>query len=365
MKREGPVYHGSSDYKEQIAQAKARQKAKRSPIYKHLMNGVSNMLPFVVGGGIIIAISFMFGIKAFDPKDPSFHPLAKVFMDIGGGSAFKLMIPILAGFIAKSIADRPGLAPGMVGGWLAAESGAGFLGGLIAGFLAGYIVVGLKRLFSRLPESLEGLKPMLIYPLLGILFTGLIMIYIVAEPVAGMNAALGHWLNNLGQGNAILLGIVLGTMMAFDMGGPVNKAAYTFGLAMIANGNYLPHAAIMAAGMTPPLGLALATTLFKKKFTPEERQAGKTAYILGASFITEGAIPFAAADPSRVIPSIMVGSGVAGGLSMLFGCTLPAPHGGLFVLPVVGNPVMYLVAILAGTVVTALMVNLLKKEIVE
>jgi fructose PTS system EIIBC or EIIC component len=363
VKKEGPVYQGGAAYSQKIADAKAEQKNQRSPFYKHLMNGVSNMLPLVVGGGIIIAISFMFGIKAFDPKDPSFHPLAKALMDIGGGSAFKLMIPILAGFIAMSIADRPGLAAGLVGGWLAADSGAGFLGGLIAGFLAGYIVQGLKKVFSGLPESIEGLKPMLLYPLFGILLTGLVMIYIVAEPVAYANKALGAWLGGLGQGNAVLLGILLGAMMAFDMGGPVNKAAYTFGIAMIANGNYLPHAAIMAAGMTPPLGLALATTLFKRKFTAEERQAGKTAYVLGAAFITEGAIPFAAADPGRVIPSTMVGSAVAGGLSMFFGCTLPAPHGGIFVLPVIGNWGLYLVSIVIGTVVTAMMVNLLKKEV--
>ncbi|MGO0061161.1 PTS fructose transporter subunit IIABC [Brevibacillus fluminis] len=369
-RQDGPVYRskakgssGSASYQEQIQAAKAEKKGKQSGFYKHLMNGVSNMLPFVVGGGIIIALSFMFGIKASDPNDPSFHPLAKVLMDIGGGAAFKLMIPVLAGFIAKSIADRPGFAPGMVGGLLAANSGAGFLGGIIAGFLAGYIVVGLKKLFANLPETLEGIKPMLIYPLLGTLITGFIMVYVISDPVAAINAGLSSWLKNMGQGNMVLLGVVLGAMMAFDMGGPLNKAAFTFGIAMIADGNYLPHAAIMAAGMTPPLGLALATTLFKKKFTDEERQAGKTAYVLGASFITEGAIPFAAADPTRVIPSIMVGSAVTGGLSALFGCTLPAPHGGLFVLPVVGNVGMYIVSILVGTVITALMVNLLKKNI--
>ncbi len=366
VNQKGTVYRGgTSGYQDKIQSAKAENKSKQSAFYKHLMNGVSNMLPFVVGGGIIIAISFMFGIKAFDPKDPSFHPLAKVLMDIGGGTAFQLMIPVLAGFIAKSIADRPGFAPGMVGGMLAATSGAGFLGGIIAGFLAGYTVVGLKKWFAGLPESLEGIKPMLLYPLFGILITGFIMVYVISDPVAAANAALGDWLKNMGQGNAIILGLILGAMMAFDMGGPVNKAAFTFGIAMIADGNYTPHAAIMAAGMTPPLGLALATTLFKKKFTAEERQAGKTAYVLGASFITEGAIPFAAADPSRVIPSIMVGSAVAGGLSMFFGCTLPAPHGGLFVLPVVGNMGLYLVSILAGTIVTALMLNVLKKEVQE
>lgn len=365
LKQEGPVYHletvahKENEYKEAI-------KDKKQPVfYKHLMNGVSNMLPFVVGGGIIIAISFMFGIKAADPNDPSYHALAKLLMDIGGGAAFKLMIPVLAGFIAMSIADRPGFAPGMVGGFIAGATGAGFLGGIIAGFLGGYVVAGLKRAFARLPQTLEGLKPMLLYPLFGILITGAVMTYVIADPVAAANTALGNWLENMGQGNAVILGIILGAMMAFDMGGPINKAAFTFGIAMIADGNYAPHAAIMAAGMTPPLGLALATTLFKKKFTEEERQAGKTAYVLGASFITEGAIPFAAADPGRVIPSLMIGSAVAGGLSMFFGCTLPAPHGGLFVLPVIGHPWYYLLAILAGTLVTALLVNLLKKEVIE
>ncbi|MBY0053712.1 PTS sugar transporter subunit IIA [Brevibacillus agri] len=366
VKQQGSVYRGgASSYQEKIQEGKDAKKSKQPAFYRHLMNGVSNMLPFVVGGGIIIALSFLFGIKAFDPNDPSFHPLAKVLMDIGGNTAFQLMIPVLAGFIASSIADRPGFAPGMVGGLLATTSGSGFLGGIIAGFLAGYIVLGLKKLFAGLPQSLEGIKPMLLYPLLGILITGFIMVYIVSDPVAAANTALGNWLKNMGTGNAVILGIILGAMMAFDMGGPVNKAAFTFGIAMITEGNYGPHAAIMAAGMTPPLGIALATTLFKKKFTDEERQAGKTAYVLGASFITEGAIPFAAADPTRIIPSIMVGSAVAGGLSMLFGCTLPAPHGGLFVLPVVGNWPLYLVSIVAGVIVTALMIKLLKKDITE
>ncbi|CAI8703780.1 PTS system fructose-specific EIIA component / PTS system fructose-specific EIIB component / PTS system fructose-specific EIIC component [Brevibacillus sp. IT-7CA2] len=366
VEQKGSIYReGGTSYQDHIQEAKAEKKAKQPAFYKHLMNGVSNMLPFVVGGGIIIALSFMFGIKAVDPNDPSFHPLAKVLMDIGGGTAFQLMIPVLAGFIAKSIADRPGFAPGMVGGLLAATSGSGFLGGIIAGFLAGYIVVGLKKVLAGLPESLEGIKPMLLYPLLGILLTGFVMVYVVSEPIAAANTALGDWLKNMGTGNAVILGVILGAMMAFDMGGPVNKAAFTFGIAMIADGNYTPHAAIMAAGMTPPLGIALATTLFKKKFTTEERQAGKTAYLLGASFITEGAIPFAAADPTRVIPSLVVGSAVAGGLSMLFGCTLPAPHGGIFVLPVIGNWPLYLVSILAGTMVTALMLKVLKKDAVE
>lgn len=366
VNQQGSVYQGgATSYQQKIQDGKDEKKSKQPAFYRHLMNGVSNMLPFVVGGGIIIAISFLFGINASDPNDPSFHPLAKVLMDIGGGTAFQLMIPVLAGFIASSIADRPGFAPGMVGGLLATVSESGFLGGIIAGFLAGYIVLGLKRLFAGLPQSLEGIKPMLLYPLLGILITGFVMVYIVSDPVAAANTALGNWLKNMGTGNAIILGVILGAMMSFDMGGPVNKAAFTFGIAMIAEGNYAPHAAIMAAGMTPPLGIALATTLFKKKFTAEERQAGKTAYVLGASFITEGAIPFAAADPTRIIPSVIAGSAVAGGLSMLFGCTLPAPHGGLFVLPVVGNWPLYLVSIVAGVIVTTLMIKVLKKDIAE
>ncbi|EPZ38833.1 MULTISPECIES: PTS fructose transporter subunit IIABC [Anoxybacillus] len=359
LKQEAPIYRASGGHRSYAPK-------ERTGFYKHLMNGVSNMLPFVVGGGILIAISFIFGIKAFDPNDPSFHPIAKALMDIGGGSAFALMIPVLAGFIAMSIADRPGFAPGMVGGFMAANGGAGFLGGLIAGFLAGYLVVGLKKWFSRLPQSLEGIKPVLLYPLFGILLTGFIMMYVVIDPVKALNEGMKTWLENMGTGNLVLLGLILGGMMAVDMGGPINKAAFTFGIAMIDAGNYAPHAAIMAGGMVPPLGLALATTLFKKKFTKAEREAGKTCYIMGASFITEGAIPFAAADPGRVIPSIIVGSAVAGALTMMFGIGLPAPHGGIFVIPIVkGNPLLYVLAIFIGSLVTALMVGLWKKEVKE
>lgn len=359
LKQDAPIYRASGGNHSYASK-------ERTGFYKHLMNGVSNMLPFVVGGGILIAISFIFGIKAFDPNDPSFHPIAKALMDIGGGSAFALMIPVLAGFIAMSIADRPGFAPGMVGGFMAANGGAGFLGGLIAGFLAGYLVVGLKKWFSRLPQSLEGIKPVLLYPLFGILLTGLIMMYVVIDPVKALNEGMKTWLENMGTGNLVLLGLVLGGMMAVDMGGPINKAAFTFGIAMIDAGNYAPHAAIMAGGMVPPLGLAIATTLFKKKFTKAEREAGKTCYIMGASFITEGAIPFAAADPGRVIPSIIVGSAIAGALTMMFGIGLPAPHGGIFVIPIVtGNPLLYVLAILVGSLVTAFMVGLWKKEVKE
>ncbi|MGG6431814.1 PTS fructose transporter subunit IIABC [Anoxybacillus sp. D401a] len=359
LKQEAPIYRASGGQRSYASK-------ERTGFYKHLMNGVSNMLPFVVGGGILIAISFIFGIKAFDPNDPSFHPIAKALMDIGGGSAFALMIPVLAGFIAMSIADRPGFAPGMVGGFMAANGGAGFLGGLIAGFLAGYLVVALKKWFSRLPQSLEGIKPVLLYPLFGILLTGFIMMYVVIDPVKALNEGMKTWLENMGTGNLVLLGLILGGMMAVDMGGPINKAAFTFGIAMIDAGNYAPHAAIMAGGMVPPLGLALATTLFKKKFTKAEREAGKTCYIMGASFITEGAIPFAAADPGRVIPSIIVGSAIAGALTMMFGIGLPAPHGGIFVIPIVkGNPLLYVLAIFIGSLVTALMVGLWKKEVKE
>lgn len=360
LRQDAPIYQGSGA-KEATTVGKPR-----TGFYKHLMNGVSNMLPFVVGGGILIAISFIFGIKAFDPKDPSYHPIAKALMDIGGGNAFALMIPVLAGFIAMSIADRPGFAPGMVGGFMAANGGAGFLGGLIAGFLAGYLVVGLKKVFSHLPQSLEGIKPVLLYPLFGIFITGLIMMYVVIDPVKALNEAMKHWLENMGTANLILLGAILGGMMAVDMGGPINKAAFTFGIAMIDAGNYAPHAAIMAGGMVPPLGLALATTFFKKKFTKAEREAGKTCYIMGATFITEGAIPFAAADPVRVIPSIIVGSAVSGALTMLFHIGLPAPHGGIFVIPIVkGSSLLYVLAILIGSIITALMVGLWKKEVEE
>lgn len=321
------------------------------------------MLPFVVGGGILIAISFMFGINAADPDDPSYHWFADALNTIGGGNAFYLMIPVLAGFIAMSIADRPGFAAGMVGGLIAYTGQAGFLGGLIAGFLAGYLVLGLKRLFRGLPASLEGIKPVLLYPLFGIFLTGMIMLQLVT-PLKAFNQGLTSWLGGLGSGNLVVLGIILGAMMAIDMGGPINKAAFTFGIAMIDAGNYAPHAAIMAGGMVPPLGLALATTIFKNKFNKQEKEAGKTCYVMGASFITEGAIPFAAADPLRVIPSAVVGSAVAGALAMLFGIGLPAPHGGIFVIPIVtGGIFMYVLAILIGAAVTAVMVGLLKKRV--
>ncbi|MGD6872059.1 PTS fructose transporter subunit IIABC [Sutcliffiella horikoshii] len=353
---EGETYKGSGS-------TSSEGKKGRSGFYKHLMSGVSNMLPFVVGGGILIAISFMFGINAADPNDPSYHWFAEALSTIGGGNAFYLMIPVLAGFIAMSIADRPGFAAGMVGGLIAYTGEAGFLGGLIAGFLAGYLVLGLKRLFKGLPASLEGIKPVLLYPLFGIFLTGMVMLQLVT-PLKAFNQGLTSWLGGLGSGNLVVLGIILGAMMAVDMGGPINKAAFTFGIAMIDAGNYAPHAAIMAGGMVPPLGLALATTIFKNKFNKQEKEAGKTCYIMGASFITEGAIPFAAADPLRVIPSAVVGSAVAGALAMLFGIGLPAPHGGIFVIPIVtGGMFMYVLAIMIGAAVTAVMVGLLKKRV--
>ncbi|CAM4150569.1 PTS fructose transporter subunit IIABC [Lederbergia lenta] len=363
IKQDAPIFSGSGSNRMQDGEAEI-VKSKKSYFYQHLMNGVSNMLPFVVGGGILIAISFMFGIHSADPTDPSYNAFAAALNTIGGGNAFGLMIPVLAGFIAMSIADRPGLAPGMVGGLLAATGEAGFLGGLIAGFLAGYIVLLLKKLFAGLPLSLEGIKPVLLYPLFSIFLTGMIMLFAVIDPVKAINTGLTNWLNGFGTGNLVLMGMILGAMMAIDMGGPINKAAFTFGIAMIDAGNYAPHAAIMAGGMVPPLGLALATTIFKSKFTKQEKDAGKTNYIMGATFITEGAIPFAAADPMRVIPAAVAGSAVAGALSMVFKIGLPAPHGGLFVVPIIeGNILLYILAILAGTIVTALIVGILKKTI--
>lgn len=360
VKKDAPLYQASG-------KVTAEKKETRGGVYKHLMNGVSNMLPFVVGGGILIAISFMFGYNAFNPEDPSYNPIAKALMDIGGGSgAFGLLVPVLAGFIALSIADRPGFAPGMVGGLLAATGGAGFLGGLIAGFLAGYLVLGLKKLFAGLPSSLEGIKTILLYPLFGIALTGFLMVFLVNKPVGALNQAITDWLSGLGTGNAVLLGIVLGLMMSFDMGGPVNKAAYVFGTGLLANGVYEPMAAIMAAGMVPPLGIALATTFFKNKFTKQDQDAGKACYVMGLSFITEGAITFAAADPLRVIPSVMAGSAVAGGLSMMFNIGLRAPHGGLFVVPLVeGGWLLYLAAIIIGAAVTAILLGVLKKPVTK
>ncbi|CAM4297847.1 fructose-specific PTS transporter subunit EIIC [Paenibacillus alkaliterrae] len=349
------------DFAQQVEQSKAQRSSSRSGPYKHLMTGVSHMLPLVVAGGLLIALSFVFGIEAFKEEGT----LAAALMQIGGGSAFALMVPILAGFIAFSIAEKPGLAPGLIGGMLASSIGAGFLGGILAGFLAGYTAFALKK-YIKLPRNLEGLKPILLIPLLASAITGLLMIYVIGEPVKGIMDGLTSWLTGLGTTNAILLGLLLGAMMAFDMGGPVNKAAYTFAVGLLASDVYGPMAAVMAAGMTPPLGLWLATLIAKNKFTKEEKDAGKAASVLGISFITEGAIPFAAGDPFRVIPSIIAGSSVTGALSMAFGATLRAPHGGIFVLPIpnaVGHVALYALAIIIGTVVTAILLSLLKKPV--
>ena len=340
-------------------------KKEKTGFYKHLMSGVSNMLPFVVGGGILIALSFMFGITASNPSDPNYSPIAKLLNDIGGGNAFFLMVPVMAGFIGMSIADRPGFAPAMVGGLISLNNGGGFLGGLIGGFLGGYTVVLLKKVFSKLPQSFEGLKPVLLYPLFGIFITGALMYGLIVDPIAALNNGVTEFLKSLGTGNLVLLGIVLAAMMATDMGGPINKAAFTFGIMMITAGDYAPHAAVMAGGMVPPLGIALATTFFKNKFTKDEIDAGKTCYIMGLSFITEGAIPFAAADPVRVIPASIIGAGLAGGLTMFFKVQLPAPHGGIFVFPVVTHPMMYLLSIVLGSVVTALILGFIKKPVQE
>ena len=340
-------------------------------IYKHLMNGVSHMLPFVVGGGILIAIAFLIDGFSVDlnslPADQraNFGTItqgAALFKGIGG-TAFGFMLPILAGFIAMSIADRPGLAVGFVGGSIAANGTSGFLGALVAGFVAGYIVNLLKKIFSKLPESLDGVKPVLLYPLLGIFLIGVIMQFVVEPPIGALNTAINNGLNGLNGASAVVLGVLLGGMMAIDMGGPVNKAAYVFGTASIAAGNYNIMAAVMIGGMVPPLAIALATIFFKNKFTAEERKAGPTNFIMGLSFITEGAIPFAASDPLHVLPACAVGSAVAGGLSMAFGCTLMAPHGGIFVVPTIGNPLMYLVALVIGSFIACGLLGLLKKKV--
>lgn len=342
-------------------------------IYKHLMNGVSHMLPFVVGGGILIAIAFLIDGFSVDlnslPADQraNFGTItqgAALFKGIGG-TAFGFMLPILAGFIAMSIADRPGLAVGFVGGSIAANGTSGFIGALVAGFVAGYIVNLLKKIFSKLPESLDGVKPVLLYPLLGIFLIGVIMQFVVEPPIGALNTAINNGLNGLNGASAVVLGVLLGGMMAIDMGGPVNKAAYVFGTASIAAGNYNIMAAVMIGGMVPPLAIALATIFFKNKFTAEERKAGPTNFIMGLSFITEGAIPFAASDPLHVLPACAVGSAVAGGLSMAFGCTLMAPHGGIFVVPTIGNPLMYLVALVIGSFIACGLLGLLKKKVSE
>ncbi len=366
--RKAPIYRAG--HKEAAESSDGGNDSIGHQIYKHLMNGVSHMLPFVVGGGILIAIAFLIDGFAVDlnalPLEQrgdfgTITPAAAMFKSIGG-AAFGFMLPILAGFIAMSIADRPGLAVGFVGGSIAAGGTSGFLGALAAGFLAGYIVLLLKKLLEKLPESLEGMKPVLLYPLLGILLTGIIMIYAVEPPIGALNTFINDGLNAMNGASAIVLGALLGGMMAVDMGGPFNKAAYVFGTASIAAGNYNIMAAVMIGGMVPPIAIALATLLFKHKFTAEERKSGPTNFIMGLSFITEGAIPFAASDPLHVLPACIIGSAAAGALSMAFGCSLMAPHGGIFVVPTIGNPFLYLLALLVGSAVSCVLLGVFKKN---
>lgn len=357
-----PVYEGASGTEEESAADTAGDSLGRQ-IYKHLMNGVSHMLPFVVGGGILIALAFLLDDYSIDPANfGSNTPVAKFFKDIGGAS-FGFMLPVLAGFIAMSIADRPGLAVGFVGGALAGTTGSGFLGALIAGFVAGYLVNALKKAARVLPDSLEGMKPMLIYPVLGILLMGAISLFLIAPPVSAINSWMIETLKNMDPSARILMGMIVGGMMAVDMGGPVNKAAYVTGTGLLASGEYHVMAAVMAGGMVPPLAIALCTTFFKNRFTENEHKAGITNYVMGLAFITEGAIPFAAGDPVRVIPSMIVGSAIAGALTMFFDCTLRAPHGGIFVVPTIGNPLMYLVSIFVGAVVGCAILSVLKKPL--
>ena len=362
------VFHGESS---ETTTAVTGKESAAHKIYTQLMNGVSHMLPFVVGGGILIALAFLIDGLNVDinalPADQrsnfgTITPIAAMFKNIGG-VAFGLMLPVLAGFIGMAIGDRPALALGFVGGMMAANGKSGFLGALVAGFLAGYLILGLRKICDKLPDAIEKLAPVLIYPVVGILIMGLAMNFVVEPIMGGINTGLNNFLSGMGDSSRVVLGLILGGMMAIDMGGPFNKAAYVFGTAAIAAGNYDIMAAVMIGGMTPPCAIALATLLFKNKFTKEERDAGPTNFIMGLAFITEGAIPFAASDPLHVLPSCIIGSALAGALSMAFHCTLMAPHGGIFVFPVVGNAVMYLVALVAGTVVSALLLGVLKKKV--
>ena len=353
--KEAKIYEGGA-----TSAAKAEERGEKKGVYKHLMTGVSHMLPLVVAGGLLIAISFMFGIEAFKDENIA-GGLPKALMDIGGGAAFHLMIAVFAGYVAFSIADRPGLAVGLIGGMLATTAGAGILGGIIAGFLAGYVVKGLNNVI-KLPPSLMSLKPILILPLLGSFIVGLAMIYLINPPVAKIMTALSEWLKSMGDVNAMVLGVIIGTMMCIDMGGPVNKAAYTFSVGMIASQVYTPMAAAMAAGMVPPIGMAIATWLARSKFTSNQRDAGKASFVLGLCFISEGALPFVAADPLRVIISSVIGGATAGAISMSLGITLQAPHGGLFVVPFVSDPLMYLAAIAIGSVVTGVIYAVIKPK---
>ncbi|WHY18070.1 fructose-specific PTS transporter subunit EIIC [Paenibacillus sp. G2S3] len=361
MNGDAPIYHNEGRSGND-GESNEKSGSIGSKIYKDLMNGISHMLPFVVGGGILLAISFLIEQVAGEN-----HPLFQLLQTIGGGDgAFHFLIPILAGFIAISIGDRPALMPGMVGGYMALNSNAGFLGGLAAGFLAGYVVIGLRKVFAGLPKTLDGLKPILLYPVFGLLITGGLMYYLFDPIFSWMNVGLINWLNDLGTVNAVILGLVLGGMMAIDMGGPFNKAAYTFAIGVFTtsgNTNGFMMAAVMAGGMVPPLAIALATTFFKNKFTESERKSGLTNYVLGLSFITEGAIPFAAADPLRVLTSCILGSAVAGGLTQLWNINVPAPHGGIFVAALSSHALLFLLAVLIGSVISGLMLGLWKKPL--
>lgn len=356
-----PMYStGSGNLADDVAKLKAQRGSERKGPYKHLMNGVSFMIPFVVAGGIAIALSFLVG--GWDGFNDG-GSLAGYLMSIGGGGAFALMIPILAGYIAYSIADRPGLAVGMIGGSVATQINAGFLGAILAGFLAGYVVLAIKK-YVKLPKTLQGIMPVLIIPVFGSLIVGLLMFYVFGKPVTALNVGMTNFLSGMQGASAVTLGLILGLMMAFDMGGPVNKAAYAFATGtLVAGSGSMIMAAVMAAGMVPPIGLGVATLLFKNKFSDAERESGKSALVLGASFITEGAIPFAAADPIRVIPSLMAGSALTGALSMAFKATLSVPHGGVFVFFAIENIVGYLIAIVAGTALTAALVGFIKKPV--
>ena len=364
MSGTAPVYHASQSDKDSAESAIDAKDSFGRQIYKHLMNGVSHMLPFVIGGGILIALAFLF--DTFDPANAknfgSGTPLSAFLMKIGGAS-FGFMLPVLAGYIAMSIADRPGLVAGFVGGLLANQGGSGFLGALIAGFAAGYLVLLVKKLVSGLPQALEGTKPVLFYPVLGVLFIGIAITFIINPPVSALNEWLMNSLQTMGTTSRVLLGLVFGAMMSVDMGGPVNKAAYVIGTGALATGEYDIMAAVMAGGMVPPLAIALCTTFFPSRFTEAERKSGITNYIMGLSFITEGAIPFAAADPIRVLPSCIIGAGTAGALSMFFECTLRAPHGGIFVVPTIGNPLLYLASIAIGSVVACIILAIVKPKL--
>ena len=364
MSGTAPVYHASQSDKDSAASSIDAADSFGRQIYKHLMNGVSHMLPFVIGGGILIALAFLF--DTFDPANAknfgSGTPLSAFLMKIGGAS-FGFMLPVLAGYIAMSIADRPGLVAGFVGGLLASQGGSGFLGALIAGFAAGYLVLLVKKLVSGLPQALEGTKPVLFYPVLGVLFIGIAITFIINPPVSALNEWLMNSLQTMGTTSRVLLGLVFGAMMSVDMGGPVNKAAYVIGTGALATGEYGIMAAVMAGGMVPPLAIALCTTFFPSRFTEAERKSGITNYIMGLSFITEGAIPFAAADPIRVLPSCIIGAGTAGALSMFFECTLRAPHGGIFVVPTIGNPLLYLASIAIGSVVACIILAIVKPKL--